>query len=292
MTAKRPPPPRTRSKADPDVAGASPAVAPPAAPTAAPETAAPPASEAADGDGRDAPFLFRDYVRARDLLLARIRRGPSYALVTGPSGAGKSSLRRDVEAALDRHRQQLVYLSSSKVTPVGFARFLALAVRRDPRRSHMETVADLAKTLRAQAAHLVVWVDEADQVPVDTLTELRILAECDQDAPQIFSLVLSGLPELLARLDAPGLAALRRRIDLRCALTGLARDELAPFLARRLGDGDARRIPSTVHDELFERTQGVPALVHKAAQAALDLAGERRVVTEEWLRAAFDAVGL
>lgn len=260
--------------------------------TPPPEPPPPPPTQPPAGSERGSPFLFRDYVRARDLLLAHLRRGPCYALVTGPTGAGKSSLRRDVEAALDRHRHQLVYLSSSKVSAVGFARFLSLTVRRDPRRSHMETVADLASTLRAQAAHLVVWLDEADQVHVDTLTELRILAECDQDAPQIFSLVLSGLPELRARLDAPGLAALRRRVGLRCALTGLARDELTPFLVHRLGDADARRVPATHHDELFERTQGVPALVHKVTQAALDLAGSRGAITEEVLRAAFDATSL
>lgn len=284
---KRPARSRSADVTD-DATLATPATSPPTPPTPAP-TPRPPASR---GDERETAFPYRDYVRARDQLLAHLRRGPSYALVTGPSGAGKSSLRRDVEAALDRHRHQLVYLSSSKLSAVGFARFLSLAVRRDPRRSHMETVADLARTLRAQAAHLVVWLDEADQVDMDTLTELRILAECDQDAPQIFSLVLSGLPELRALLDAPALAALRRRVGLRCALTGLARDELAPFLVYRLGDVDARRVPGTLHDELFEHTEGVPALVHNVALAALDLAGERRAVTEDALRAAFDVTGL
>jgi MSHA biogenesis protein MshM len=231
-------------------------------------------------------------VHAREQIGAAVRRGPCYVLLTGPSGTGKSTLRRDLEAGLDRHRHQVVYLSSSSLSAVGFARYLALAVRRTPRRSHVETMADVAHALKAQPAHVVVWLDEADQVPLDTLTELRILAECDQESPQLFSLVLSGLPELRSALDAPELAPLRRRIGLRCTLTGLARDELGPFLAQRLGEPAATRVPPTLHDELFERTQGVPALAHKVALLVAELAGDRRTTSEEHLRAAFDAAGL
>ena len=235
------------------------------------------------------PFPYADYVQAHDEFQAALDAGPFYGVLTGASGMGKSSLLHRLSSGVDAHRFHAVYLSSSRANVTNLVRFLACSLRITPCRSHLETVQAFASALRSQPAHLVVQVDEADRVDPDALQELRVLAECDASGKQLFSVILSGLPEVLSLLDSPALFPLKRRLSVRLQLCGLRRDELEPFLVHRLGDG-AERVPTAVHDELFERTQGAPGLIEGALR--IPLARTKGRLTSDQVRAGLDPLGL
>jgi type II secretory pathway predicted ATPase ExeA len=227
------------------------------------------ASQDAPAGPSSRPFPYADYVQAKNAILQALGGGRFYALVAGASGMGKTSLLRDIAADLDRHRHHLVYISSSKASLVGIVRCLAQTLHLSPRRSYLESVQVLADAIHAQTAQLLLWIDEADQVEAATLQEVRMLAECDLAAEPLVSVVLSGLPSLLAHLDAPSLFPLKRRIAWRCNLAGLRREELDPFLEHRFGTTEAQRLPKAVRDDLFERTRATPALIDTVVRLAL-----------------------
>lgn len=237
------------------------------------------------------PFAYRDYVSAKSALLAAARRGPFYASLCGASGVGKTSLAREIGAELDRHRFMPVYVAASRVSTTGFARHLAVALRAPVRRSALEMGRVVTDALRALPTHAIVWVDEADRLPFDTLTEIRTLAECDDGVAQTFSVVLSGAPELASMLDEQRLFALKRRISVPITLTGLARDELDAFLVHRFGGADAARVSPSIMDELFERAQGAPALVDTVTRVALERARPHKL-EDTHLREAFHVLRL
>jgi type II secretory pathway predicted ATPase ExeA len=116
---------------------------------------------------------------------------------------------------------------------------------------------------------LLLSIDEAQPLADDTLHEIRLLAEADLDGAPLFSVVLSGLPELKERLLAPHLFPLWRRMRPRVCLTGLRREELVPFLVHRLGKDGAARFEPTALDVLFEQTRGLPALIYDGAEDCL-----------------------
>ena len=214
------------------------------------------------------PFPYRDYAAAQGALESALRDGMVYVELTGSSGTGKSSLLRELTDGLDRHHFQPVYLSSSGTSLTNVARFLATAVRVRPKRTHLETVQSLLDVLTMQPAKLVVFVDEADRVDAVALHELRVLAECHSPGQQLFSVVLSGLPELRQRLDSPTLFPLKRRISVRATLSGLTQDELVPFLRHRFAV-DAERVPEGSLEALFERTRATPGVIDKVVRHAL-----------------------
>lgn len=218
------------------------------------------------------PFQYRDYLAVRAALVAAAERRFFYASLTGRSGVGKTSLGRGLAEDLDPRRFLHIYIAASRVSTTGFARHLAMALRAPVRRSALEMGRVVSDALRTLPAHAIVWVDEADRLPFDTLTEIRSLAESDNLIEQSFSVVLSGAPELVAMLDDPRLFALKRRISLPLTLTGLARDEIDAFILHRFGSVEAARISPAIMDELFERTQGTPALVNAVTRAALERA--------------------
>lgn len=215
-----------------------------------------------------APFPYRNYVTAQDLLRSALCNGPVYAELTGWSGTGKSTLLSELTDSLDHHHFQPVYLSSSGTSLTNVARFIARTVRLLPKRTHLETVQSLLDVLTTQPAKLVVFVDEADRVETQALHELRVLAECHRPGQQSFSVVLSGLPALRETLNSPSLFPLKRRITVRASLCGLTRDELVPFLRHRF-DTDADRVPEASHDTLFERTRAIPGVIDQVVRHAL-----------------------
>jgi type II secretory pathway predicted ATPase ExeA len=240
---------------------------------------------------QSASFPYRDYRAAREEILAALAAGPFYGLILGASGTGKTSLMREIAPALDRRTHQLLYLSAPKVSLLSIARYFASVLRLTPKRSSLETIKLIADQLQAQPATLIAWIDEAASIPVDTLSELRSLAEFHPEIPQIFSVVLAGPPELKTTLDAPTLFPLKRRISVRCSLQGLARDELDAFLLHRFGSADQARLPTGLRDELFERAHGIPALIDRLARVALRRAQPGQV-RDEHLREALDVCTL
>lgn len=245
-----------------------------------PETAAVPQSR---------PFPYADYVCARETLLSALAGPRFYATLTGPSGVGKTCLVRELGATLDRHRYTVVYLSSARLSGLGLVCVLAQRLHLSPRRTYLETVQLLAEALVAQNSHVLLWIDEADQVPQALLQEVRMLAEPDVSSEQLLSVVLSGLPALLACLDTPALFPLKRRIARRLSLAGLRRDELDGFLVHRFGP-QQERLPQTLRDELFERSGATPALLDSVLRRALERS--REGIDQETLRVVLDAAGL
>ena len=236
-----------------------------------------------------APFPYRDWTTAKEELEAALRRGTCYGLVTGASGTGKTSLCHAVTAAEDEPRGQLLYLSASRVSLLSVVRYVAQVLRVPPRRSSVETIKVLVDVIKDRATRPVLWIDEADHLPVATLTELRSLIEFDPAPQPLLSLILSGPPELKTQLEAPALFPLKRRLVVRVALDGLRRDELDGFLAHRFGEA-ARRVPPSLKDELFERTRGAPALVDRVVAYAL--ARTAKTLGDAELREALDVTGL
>jgi type II secretory pathway predicted ATPase ExeA len=238
----------------------------------------------------EGPFPYRDYEAARAALRRAINAGHIFAVVFGSSGTGKSSLARQLSTDLtEGSRCQLVYISSSSASAFGLVNTLARVLRVQLGRSSLETAQLLAAALKTAPVRYVLWLDEACQVRVEVLREVRVLAEADLGTPQILSVVLSGLPELRTTLDAPELFPLKRRISLRCQLSGLGRDELDGFLSHRFGSTTPARFSSEHKDELFERTEAIPALIQKVVRFVLERAGSNPI-TDALLRDSFDVL--
>jgi type II secretory pathway predicted ATPase ExeA len=235
-----------------------------------------------------APFPYHDWLEAKRLVQGAINRSPFYGLVTGPSGTGKTCLCHAISEPLDP-KFQVLYLSASRVSLLSVVRYFAQVLRVPPRRSTVETTKVLVDVLKERSTRLVLWIDEADRMPKDTLIELRSLVEFEHQPEPLASLVLAGPPELRSALDAPELFPLKRRLSVRAQLEGLRRDELDPFLDHRFGQ-DARRIPASLRDELFERTRGAPAVVGRVVDHALSRSP--KTLCDNQLREAFDGAGL
>lgn len=122
----------------------------------------------------------------------------------------------------------------------------------------------------------VVLIDEAQNIPLGTLEQIRVLSNLETDKQKLLQIVLIGQMNLLDVLSAPELRQLHQRISIKCELIPLSKEEVADYLRHRLSvaGGSQRKISfgSDGVNEIYSYSGGVPRLINLIADRSL-LAG-------------------
>jgi len=219
------------------------------------------------------PFPYRDFTRAGEAVrVALTELDEPYVLLTGETGTGKTALLRELRSELDRARFRVIYFAEAKkLGAAGLVKVIGEALRVRTSMCHSVSLDRLLRTLSDEAHGIMLWLDEAHDLPDETLAEARALAESDLDGSRRVQIMLVGLPRLRASLQSR--AHLWRRIIVREELTGLAFDELGDFLDHHFDAAQAKRICERGLASLFERSRGVPGLLLPMFRAILASAG-------------------
>jgi general secretion pathway protein A len=186
-----------------------------------------------------------------------------FALICGESGSGKSVTLRIVALRLAALRDVVVgVLERPQSRPPDFYRELGdvFSVKLTPWNRWGGF-----KALRERwRAHLtscrvkpVLLIDEAQEMSVEVLNELRILASADFDAKSLLTVVLSGDGRLLERLRHPDLVPLASRIRTRMNTEAASREELSELLSHALAKaGNPTLFTDELRDTLVDHAAG------------------------------------
>ena len=218
-------------------------------------------------------------------LLAAIRRREGLIVLTGDIGTGKTTLCRAVIGHLDRKtfatfvpdpfvsREDLL-----KMLLVDFGVVSVDEVRRGRLRgaSRVELsypLYEFLKSLGPLDAFAVVVIDEAQNLALPLLEEIRILSDLE-DARKLLQVVLVGQPEFRSQLKLPRLRQVDQRVSVRCELQPLSRDGAANYVAHRLstagGSSDRVAFEPASMDLIFEASGGVPRVINLICDRALE----------------------
>jgi len=163
-----------------------------------------------------------------------------FALITGESGTGKSVALRIVAQRLAMLRDVVVgVLERPQSKNADFYRELGdiFSVKLSPS-NRWGGFRALRERWKAHVASSrikpVLLVDEAQQMEVNVLSELRILSSADFDATSLLTVVLSGDGRLLDLLRQEDLVPLGTRIRTRLVMEPASREELHELLSHAL----------------------------------------------------------
>jgi MSHA biogenesis protein MshM len=123
-----------------------------------------------------------------------------------------------------------------------------------------------------EGRRVVVCLDEAQAMPLETLEALRLLSNLETEKRKLLQVVLFGQPELDDKLAHESVRQLRQRISFQHHLGTLTRRELELYLAHRLriaGYTGHRLFTAGAVGQLYRTSRGVPRLVNVIANKAL-----------------------
>lgn len=209
-------------------------------------------------------------------------------LITGEIGAGKTTL---VQAMLKEDNTSLTIglISNAQGGRGELLQWILNAFGVDTRADGTDYVRlfqrfqDFLLTEYAEGRRVVLIIDEAQNLSIEGLEEVRMLTNINANKDELIQLVLVGQPELRDIVRAPSMRQLAQRISASFHLTPLDRAGLDHYIRHRLTavGGSGEEFTPEAIELIFARTGGVPRLVNQLCDFAMLYAwsDEKKTIT-------------
>ncbi len=173
-----------------------------------------------------------------DALVYAITTGEGILKVVGEVGSGKTMLCRMLEERLPA-TVEIVYLANPNLSARDIIYAIAFELKLDVEASTdrlvvMHKLQDYLLQRHSVGASVVVFIEEAQSMPLETLEEVRLLSNLETHRHKLMQIVLFGQPELDRKLQDKSIRQLRERITHSFNLEPLTADEVREYLHFRL----------------------------------------------------------
>lgn len=213
----------------------------------------------------------------------------------GTHGVGKSTLLYRWSERLSAKQYRILRMAHGSLMSSDLLRHLVRLGGKTPMYRKGDNVAILSELWKEWApAWPIVMIEEAQDLAIAAMEELRLLTCVRSDATTPFSLILCGDEDLMGRLELGVNKALVSRLGFCLHLERWPADSFSEYLRRRLAEVGIHSSPFEPAAEtlLLQSAQGIPRTLNALLQRAMEQAAlaNRRVVTSADVQVALDAL--
>ncbi len=222
-------------------------------------------------------FATATHRKAQSYLGYGLAQGEGFIVITGEVGAGKSTLVAHMIANVDPAQMRIAQVVTSKLDEDEIIHVVAQAFGLDiAGHDKASALGAIEAYLNAEAnagRRCLLVVDEAQNLSVSALEELRMLTNFQQGNQPLLQTLLLGQPEFRSTLQThPQLEQLRQRVIASHHLGPMEREELEPYLTHRLQHVGWEGNPAfdqRVYLEMYQASGGIPRKVNQIANRVL-----------------------
>jgi general secretion pathway protein A len=219
-------------------------------------------------------YLSKKHENCLHYLSYSLERGHGLIVLTGKIGTGKTLILNILMKSLNEkiHR---AYLVNSKLDFIDILRYISQAFGLEStEKSKVELLLNLEKfLLMCEKMHekAVIIIDEAQDLSVDVLEDLRLLTNFESNEKKLLQIILVGQPQLENMLKSPQLIQLAQRIGFNCQLFPMNYYETKGYIEKRLEVAGATYpiFTSRAIKKIFMSSKGIPRVINLICDTAL-----------------------
>jgi putative secretion ATPase (PEP-CTERM system associated) len=194
-----------------------------------------------------------------------LAQGEGFIVITGDIGAGKTTLVGHLMQTIDPARLTAVKIVSTQVEGDDMLRLAAqsfgLATDGQSKAAILHQVEGFLYAQARAGRRTLLIVDEAQNLPVSAVEELRMLSNFQLGGQSLLQIFLLGQPEFRDLIRSPELEQLRQRVIATHHLEPMMAQEVEPYVLHRLSiagwNGNPAFTPAAF-SALYAATGGVP----------------------------------
>ena len=221
-------------------------------------------------------YLSPSHKEAMGAIIYGIEKRKGFIAIFGEVGVGKTTIiRAYLEKTSDR-KQKTVYILNPDVSFHGLLteifRSLEVVPSHDDSAEMVNQLQEVLIREYRSDSTVVLVIDEAQNMPVKTLEQLRLLSNLETSTDKLIQIVLIGQPELHTVLDHPTLKSFQQRIALRATIKPLNQKESQAYIEHRVALASATGMPVFTQGAMkliIGEAQGIPRRLNILCDNAL-----------------------
>jgi general secretion pathway protein A len=218
-------------------------------------------------------YLSPQHKLARAYLEYGINQRVGFVVLTGEVGTGKTTLIKSLLKARESN-QRLGVLYQTSVQAGDLLEVLLkefeVRGRYGTRTERLAAFNQFLLTAYGKGEHVVLLVDEAQNLDPQALEELRLLSNLQTEKEPLLQVILVGQPGLRERLRHPALRQLAQRVSVHYHLKPLDESETKEYVRFRLARaGGSGIFTDSALERLYAYTGGVPRRLNAWCDLAL-----------------------
>lgn len=183
-------------------------------------------------------FLSRSHKQALGSIIYGVKNRKGFVVITGEVGVGKTTILRSYLEGVAKPKTKIIYIFNANVSFQNLLKTIYKELGHDAKSGDsVEMLSDMYQILMEeykQGNTVLLVVDEAQNMPIKTLENLRMLSNLETSKDKLLQIVLVGQHEFDEILNLYELRQLKQRIVIRSTIIPFSEEESAAYIKHRL----------------------------------------------------------